>query len=114
MEKNNYYEQGICIICNKNKQSSKGLKEGRKIYRNCCTPCKNKKYNKKTLSSKKRFQNMYRKDYCENCKFIPLHLCQLDLDHIDGNNKNNSPDNLQTLCANCHRLKTYLNKDWEN
>jgi 5-methylcytosine-specific restriction endonuclease McrA len=39
-------------------------------------------------------------------------MCQLDLDHIDGNNTNNNIDNLQTLCANCHRYKTWINKDW--
>ena len=26
----------------------------------------------------------------------------LELDHIDGNNKNNSRDNLECLCPNCH------------
>ena len=36
------------------------------------------------------------------------------IDHIDGNKDNNDPSNYQTLCANCHRLKTYQNKDWEN
>lgn len=54
----------------------------------------------------------YKKDCCEKCGFIPIHKCQLDVDHVDGNHKNNNPDNLQTLCANCHRLKTFLNKDY--
>lgn len=53
-----------------------------------------------------------KKDYCEKCGFIPEHKCQLDVDHIDGNHKNNDSKNLQTLCANCHRLKTFLNKDY--
>ena len=110
---NSYYIQGLCVICKVNKQQSKGYKNGKRIYKNCCTSCNAKKYNIEKLSSKKKFQNKYRKGYCENCKFIPIHVCQLDLDHIDGNHKNNSPDNLQTLCANCHRLKTYLSKDWE-
>ena len=35
----------------------------------------------------------------------------LDLDHIDGNNKNNFPDNLRLLCPNCHRqTPTWGNK----
>lgn len=54
----------------------------------------------------------YKEDKCNGCGFIPVHSCQLDVDHIDGNKKNSNPENLQTLCANCHRLKTFLNKDW--
>lgn len=54
-----------------------------------------------------------RKDYCEQCGFVAAHPCQLDVDHIDGNAANNDPSNLQTLCANCHRLKTQLERDWE-
>jgi len=30
----------------------------------------------------------------------------LELEHIDGNNKNNSRDNLEILCANCHGQTT--------
>lgn len=55
----------------------------------------------------------HKKSKCELCGFKPVHKCQLDVDHIDGNHDNNEYSNLQTLCANCHRLKTYLNKDWE-
>ncbi len=55
----------------------------------------------------------HRKDICEKCGFIPEHICQLDVDHIDGDNSNNDISNLQTLCANCHRLKTHLNEDWK-
>jgi 5-methylcytosine-specific restriction endonuclease McrA len=50
---------------------------------------------------------------CSICGFVPEDLCQLDVDHIDGNRKNNDESNLQTLCANCHRLKTKQNKDWK-
>lgn len=44
---------------------------------------------------------------CVICGFKAIHKCQLDVDHIDGDHSNNTPSNLQTLCANCHRLKTY-------
>ena len=47
---------------------------------------------------------------CEECGFVPQHICQLDVDHIDEDHANNDPSNLQTLCANCHRLKTHLNR----
>ena len=68
--------------------------------------------NDKYLSKRKRYTK-HKKNYCQTCGFVPLHKCQLDVDHIDGNHKNDALDNLQTLCANCHRLKTYINKDWK-
>jgi len=45
---------------------------------------------------------------CECCGFTAVNKCQLDVDHINGNHSDNSIENLQTLCANCHRLKTWL------
>jgi len=30
---------------------------------------------------------------------------QLELHHRDRNRRNNRPENLETLCANCHRLE---------
>lgn len=36
---------------------------------------------------------------------------RLDIDHIDGNPINNSLDNLQFICPNCHRAKTIFIDD---
>jgi len=84
-----------------------------------CGPTRLKK--KQTGWSCRNRYNEYRsrhakikKPHCEVCGFIAEHRSQLDVDHIDGNHENNDPSNLQTLCANCHRLKTQVNKDWEN
>ena len=49
---------------------------------------------------------------CIRCGFIPEHWSQLDVDHIDGDHRNNALENLQTLCANCHRFKS--NEDKRN
>ena len=39
----------------------------------------------------------------------------LELDHIDGNSLNNSPDNLRMLCPNCHsQTPTFKNKNKGN
>lgn len=46
------------------------------------------------------------KEFCEACGFVALNVCQLDVDHIDGNRFNDDPSNLMTLCACCHRMKT--------
>jgi 5-methylcytosine-specific restriction endonuclease McrA len=56
----------------------------------------------------------YKKSYCEQCGFVAVHSCQLDVDHTDGNHKNDNLENLRTLCSNCHRLKTYINKDFRH
>jgi hypothetical protein len=60
----------------------------------------------------------YRKNYCENndgsrglgftCNSTIVWTGQLDVDHKDENPTNNHPDNLQTLCKNCHAVKTNL------
>jgi len=44
------------------------------------------------------------KPSCERCGFIPVSIRQMDVHHKDGDHSNNSPENLETLCANCHRL----------
>jgi hypothetical protein len=59
---------------------------------------------------KKQYQK-HPKAICVMCGFIPEDPCQIDIDHIDGNHKNNNKDNFQALCANCHRLKTKKNKE---
>lgn len=46
-------------------------------------------------------------DTCAHCGFVALDPCQMDLDHINGDRHDHRPENAQTLCANCHRLKSY-------
>lgn len=105
--------RAICKICGpvKIKKRYKTTKSGRMMYR-----CKEKwKQLEKTRPGKVNSPYArYKKDCCESCGFIPKHSGQLDVDHIDGNKLNHTEDNLQTLCANCHRLKTHANKDWMN
>jgi len=91
-------------FCDKNCYRKYGKKflghsQGRRIH----TPTEKK--------PKKFNYRQYKKKFCEYCKFIPIHPCQLDVDHIDGNHNNNKLENLQTLCSNCHRLKTHINRD---
>jgi hypothetical protein len=99
----------LCVVCNSNVRRYKGLKGGKRQYRLKCRACLG--HGKGT---KKRPYMIYRKASCEMCGFVPQHVCQLDVDHRDGDRTNNDPSNLQTLCANCHRLKTYYSRDWKS
>lgn len=75
-----------------------------------------------------RMWTFLKKDKCENCGHEPMKNVRLQklpydlrrivsrmflqVDHIDGNKNNNNPANLQTLCAECHAVKTYTNGDY--
>lgn len=52
---------------------------------------------------------------CSKCGIGPIwdgEELALQLDHIDGDNKNNLPDNLRWLCPNCHsQTKTFAGKN---
>lgn len=93
----------FCQYCKKE------FREGRKEKKYCGRRCKERAF----IIRKRRPYMIYKDSKCKICGFIALHPCQLDIDHIDGNHKNNELSNLQTLCSNCHRLKTFLNKDWK-
>ena len=97
------YTKGLCECGNV--QESKGKNYlGKQTYSRYCSTCKRSKTQK---------NNLLKIDVqCNHCNFIPKHPSQMDIDHIDGNHKNNDKSNLQVLCANCHRLKTYQNQDW--
>ena len=108
--------------CNNLVKKGKVNKAGIQLYYTSCGTCcylrenrKKQPYKPMTKEQRARARANYkRKKYngyvklpnCEHCNFVVIHSSQLDIDHIDGNRENNSPQNLQTLCANCHRLKT--------
>jgi 5-methylcytosine-specific restriction endonuclease McrA len=106
----------LCIKCKK-RLARKNYKTGG-FKRNCdiCDRSPEKMIKRRVIANKKsssgRVWKKYRKDYCESpmCQWIgPFASCMLHVDHIDGDKKNNDPSNYQTLCANCHTLKTMTN-----
>ena len=102
-----------CITCGKNLAKYIGLQNGTRTYRPECHSCLNRRIYGSTANSKLRKYKKYRLGKkCSQCGFVPQHIIQIDVDHIDGNHNNNNIENLQILCANCHRLKTYKNMDW--
>lgn len=54
---------------------------------------------------KKELHRKNKKGLCEQCGFVPIHSKQLDIHHKDGNHFNDVPENMETICANCHRLE---------
>lgn len=74
--------------------------DGEPKYTKYCVPCK-------TIMYIPKFQYQAAKDTKCAQRGFEGHFSQLDVDHIDGNHNNHDPTNLQTLCSNCHRLKTY-------
>lgn len=112
----------ICARCNKNLAKTTGIPkaDGTRYYQKLCMGCINFNNHGKRRGCRKPWQRdastaykKHKKDHCEapGCVFIAKHPIQLDVDHIDGDHNNHNPENLQTLCANCHRYKTLMNKE---
>lgn len=95
-------EKPICKDCN----LKPCMSNGKGTFKPRCSYCHRLKFPKKV-----HIYRLQKKELCEECGFKPIHPCQLDVDHIDGDHTNNEPSNLKTLCANCHRLKTFLAED---
>lgn len=100
--------QGKCETpgCLNLQQAGPKSANGYKKYVKQCSTCLRKKYNQLKTSKRDKYRK-YRKSFCEECGFIG-HPCQLDVHHVDCDRTNNSPENLKTLCANCHRYEHHV------
>ena len=95
---------------------SKKSFRGHLTYRCVCGRCHRANMGKTTYAEG---VTVFKKDYCENidgrlgykCTATIVNSCQLSMDHIDGTHNNNVPENVQTICFNCHTYKTKINKD---
>lgn len=99
-------ERPTCVRCGVKPVKLGGItKNGFRKFQKHCSSCCKLVY----VDNQSEYRK-HKKLACESCDFVAEHKCQLDVDHIDGNHKNNDVSNLQTLCANCHRLKTHKQK----
>jgi len=89
-------KDGVCIICGLD--SPTRIKRGRLVCQVSEGRWSGYAY---------RYNQLIDRNICNRCGFTPENKCQIDVDHIDGNHSNNALENLQALCANCHRLKTF-------
>lgn len=95
-------KQMLCKRCGKHKREYRGKFE----YFSRCAACRRPS---RTMNAKdrRRLKLVLSAGTCPACGFVPVHFSQLQVDHIDGNPKNDEQANLQVLCANCHALKTW-------
>ncbi len=118
VKKNHYKEfRPTCINegCDRVVQTRKINKNGTYDIRAECYKCHGGFRNRPGV-------NPHKKTTCENtdgrlgftCVATIEDSCMLEMDHIDSDKWNNVPDNIQTLCRNCHAYKTKYNGDSKN
>ncbi len=122
------YHRGECVIegCTNLQHDMGRNKYGKHTYRKKCA-----RHHYENLASRNGmtvsqwmkqwhpYKN-HRKNYCENamgtyagwlpvpCSVEVFEKKFLHIDHVDGDHKNNDPDNLITLCPTCHAVKTWI------
>ncbi len=69
------------------------------IEKSMSKPNKRKDFSKSEKATIKKIQ----KNRCNTCG---KKSAVLEIDHIDGDSSNNSLDNAQALCLDCHAIKT--------
>ena len=102
-------QRPICPLCGERPRRTHGLRNGSWRLAKSCHWCWKQQNPLKAVLYKTPYLR-YRGDRCEECGFVAKHKAQLEVDHIDGNHRNHAPSNLRTLCANCHRLKTMVER----
>lgn len=89
----------VCSQCGPVAITLKGRKRGQRIF--VCGKHR-RDLSKGTKSKHRRGLDLSK---CSECGFVAVSRKQIDVHHINGNHYDNTPSNLQVLCANCHRLK---------
>lgn len=104
---NTFKKRALKLGCYKPNQGRKDCKKiwvsERKIPLNEILEGRHPQY--QTFKLKKRlYESGLKKNKCEKCGLNQWNnkAIECELDHIDGNSKNHSIENLRILCPNCH------------
>lgn len=89
----------LCSNCGIRPKQGNGKKNGKTYYKSKCARCT--KY--------PNLKEKAKQDYCSICH-NKYHWIALDCDHIKQGG-GDGYDNLQIICANCHRLKSLMGKE---
>ena len=65
-----------------------------------------RKYDLRLWRDEIRPAQLERQPLCEHCLERGIRTAATDVDHVDGDNTNDEPGNLQSLCHSCHSIKT--------
>lgn len=102
-----YQKGGKKIYCSNKCQQEYIYKEWIRKYKEDNSIAKNTRWGKIPSPLREYIFNKFNHKCCK-CGWSEVNeftnTIPLEIDHIDGNSENNSEDNLQLLCPNCHSL----------
>lgn len=104
----------LCPVCNERTVAINYIKEDITHYRSRCDACARKGKKLKPKSPAWYRAGYRKKPACELCGFVAKSEKQLNVFHIDGNQKNVDRMNLKTVCLNCtHEVITSRKLHWK-
>lgn len=111
MTENETKERPLCRSCRRAPVTTKGrLPNGKMRYRTKCWKCDRPDRVRNPVERQKLRQRFFIP--CEHCGKVPENVSDFHIDHKDANRHNNSLENLQSLCTDCHQAKTIECKDY--